>query len=492
MGKHISYFLLFTITMYCFTPSYGGVSVMNNDILQNAEPQNNRKTLIHIAAKGESVSSILKSYNMSLEKFLKANKQLQGTDLTLSLGQRLIINKKDIGSSNDAAINHELKVYLASRGIEAKPVELLPAEKVEQAQVMHKLEIIKKYDERTAPKTLEGGINVAILLPITHPNGTIDKDYEAFYKGAVLAMDSLKKSGVSMNVDVYDTGKELDVINNLLAHGTLMDRHLIIGPIYNDQFSAVADYAKQKDITIVSPLAAVDANNDCIYQVAPSQNTRYDKAKEYLKGKRVIFFSNGTEEEDKSFANMVLKSSSDVHNIKYNVNMKEPEIISYFSKEVPNVVVISTKKKADIELLLSKIAAVRATYYNYKIAVLGSPEFSKMDDDKKSDFFRTDTHFVTSYHQDRLNEKSLSFETKYVDMFGELPNLYSYRAYDVMMTFGLTIDEIGFDFAEELDNQLTKILQVNYRFKQERENGKSVNQEWMIVNYKPNYTITTK
>lgn len=491
MRKHISYFLILTVTMFYFTPSYGGVSVINNSITQDVEPQNNRKTLIHIVSKSEGVSSILKSYNMSLEKFLKANKQLNGTDLTLSLGERLIINKKDIGSSNDAEISHDIKVYLESRGIEVKPTEQ-PTHKIVRIKEIDKVSVIKKYDDRTAPKSLEDGINVAILLPITQPNGTMDKDYEAFYKGAVLAMDSLKKNGVSMQVDVYDTGKELDVINDLLSNGALRNKHLIIGPIYNDQFGIVADYAKRKDITIVSPLAAVTANNDCIYQVAPSQHTRYDKVKEYLKGKKVILFSNGTTEDDKSFYSMIMNSSNDIHNLHYNVAMKDTEVITHFSKDVPNVVVISTKKKGDIELLLSKIASVKATYYNYKISVLGSPEFSKIEDNKKNDFFRTDTHYVTSYHQDKLNDKSLAFETKYVDMFGEVPNLYSYRAYDVMMTFGLTIDEIGFDFAEELDNQLTRILQVNYRFKQEATNGKNINQEWMIVNYKPNYTIITK
>ncbi|MEG0500261.1 MAG: hypothetical protein RR550_03955, partial [Rikenellaceae bacterium] len=227
-----------------------------------------------------------------------------------------------------------------------------------------------------------------------------------------------------------------------------------------------------------------------VFQLAPSQSARYNKLKDFFTGKNVIYFTSAS--DDVSFVESIRKYSAkaaSLHSIR--ADRPEEELRSYFSSVADNIVVVSAKNKGDIELILSKIAtSKKALSSNFKIAVLGSPEFAKIDDKKKDDFFKSNTYFITSYHQDRLDESSLEFETQYIEMFGELPNLFSYRAYDAVMLFVSAMHESERDFADYPFDQLMRILQVNYRFLP--ENGHQVNQEWMLVNYAPDYTITTK
>lgn len=456
--------------------------------------QSSRKVILHTVQKGETLSSILKSYNLSLEKFLKSNRQFEGTDLSLSLGQQLVINKKDIGSGVDSEIAHNIRIYLEARGISTKPEELAPATKEKKAELMKELHTVSKYSESAASTKIipwSDVLKVAMLLPLTKNDGSSDKDYEAFYKGAILAMSQLKTDGISLDVDVYDTGHTVEGVQSLLYNGVLKGRNLVIGPVYKEQFATVANAMRNKGSVLVSPLATVEMSTDGnVFQLAPSQTSRYDKLNDFFVGKNVIFCSSGN--DDTSFLQSIQQYVDKAGMITIVTrDITEEELRGHFSTTTDNIVVVSAKNKGDIELILSKIAtSKRALSSNYKIAVLGSPEFAKVEDNKKDDFFKANTYFVTSYHQDRLNEGSLVFETQYIEMFGELPNLFSYRAYDAVMLFVSAMYESGKDFNDYPFDQLMRILQVGYRFAP--ENGHKVNQEWMLVNYAPDYTIITK
>lgn len=471
-------------------PSYSGV------VTDDVQTQPAKKVILHTVQKGETVSSILKNYNLSLDKFLKSNKQLNGTNLTLSLGQQLVINKKDIGTATDPEIAHQIKVYLQSIGapLTTDVVPELPAKKVQKAELLRELTTVDKYDDTPRPygKLLpwKHEIRVTLLLPLTKKDGTEDKEFEAFYKGAVLAMSQLKSDGISLEVDVFDTGHSVESVNHLINEGVLRSRNIVIGPVYNDQFSAVANYLRGKGTLLVSPLAVIDAVGENVFQLSPSQETRYDKLNGFFKGKNVLFFA--TASDDKSF-DADIKKYTDMGATTQIVrgNVTEEALKEYFVTDIPNVVVVSAKSKSDIESVLSRIATVKKTLSsNYRIAVVGSPEFSKIEERKREDFFKSNTYYTTSYHQDRLDENSLGFEKQYVDMFGEYPNLFSYRAYDAVTLFLSVMYESGEDFYANINDQIMRLLQVDYRFMPKE--GRNINTQWMLVNYKPDYTITIK
>lgn len=476
------------LLMLFVVPSYSGT------IIDFVETQAGKKVIIHTVQKGETVSSILKNYNLSLDKFLKTNKQLNGTNLTLSLGQQLLINKKDVGTASDVEIAHQIKVYLQSHGTSTSMIDELPQKESQKAELIRELNRVEKYDDTPRGNgklsSWNNKIKVTLLLPLTKKDGTEDKEFEAFYKGAVLAMSQLKNDGISLDVDVFDTNHSVESVNNLINEGVLRSRNIVIGPVYNDQFTAVANYLHNRGTILVSPLAAIDAIGGNVFQLAPSQMTRYDKLENFFSGKNVIFFA--TASDDKSFDSEIKEYTNMGASTKIvRGDVGEDVLKGYFVTERPNVVVVSAKNKSDIELALSRVANIKRTLSsNYNIAVVGSPEFSKVDERKREDFFKANTYYTTNYHQDRLDEKSLEFERQYVDMFGEYPNLFSYRAYDALILFLSVMYESGEDFYSNFNDQLMQLLQVKYRFV--LNEGRNVNTEWMLVNYKPNYTITIK
>ncbi|MFY0604939.1 MAG: LysM peptidoglycan-binding domain-containing protein [Flavobacteriaceae bacterium] len=62
-----------------------------------------------------------------------------------------------------------------------------------------------------------------------------------FYLGAEIAIDSLRKQGMQIDVSVYDTGKKNSKINDILNENDLNENDVIIGPIYSEEAVALAN-----------------------------------------------------------------------------------------------------------------------------------------------------------------------------------------------------------------------------------------------------------
>ncbi len=59
-----------------------------------------------------------------------------------------------------------------------------------------------------------------------------------FYQGALLALEELKTSGISVKVDLFNTGKSAAETAEILQQPELQNANLIIGPVYDECFSA--------------------------------------------------------------------------------------------------------------------------------------------------------------------------------------------------------------------------------------------------------------
>ena len=91
-----------------------------------------------------------------------------------------------------------------------------------------------------------------MLLPfITHQNDTIESNelftksklaniVTDFYLGAEIAIDSLKKQGVSIELNVFDTERNGTKIDSILLTKSLNMNDIIIGPLYSEEVEIVA------------------------------------------------------------------------------------------------------------------------------------------------------------------------------------------------------------------------------------------------------------
>ena len=131
----------------------------------------------------------------------------------------------------------------------------------------------------TKPKVVETDmrqreIRVGIMLPLHDKNGDGKRMVE-YYRGVLMACDSLRANGISTDVRAWNVAEDSDISTTLRdAHAA--DRDVIIGPLYSKQVKALGDFALSNDIRVLIPFSINSTelyNNGNLFQVYQNGNT---------------------------------------------------------------------------------------------------------------------------------------------------------------------------------------------------------------------------
>ncbi|MDR3297744.1 MAG: LysM peptidoglycan-binding domain-containing protein, partial [Prevotellaceae bacterium] len=188
----------------------------------------------HVVKRRETLFSISNLYDVSIASIRQRNPQVfaDGSD-KLKRGQTLYIPIGLSGAKPDA---DKAAAQLAGDG--------------------HK----PPFDECDgATYTLP--INVALLLPFDAGNFDERDSYSSFrfvevYEGALIALESLRLQGVSVNLTVIDSRSATP--ETTMLNPALSNADIIVGPVYQESFKPIAEFAKSRNIRIVSLLTPID------------------------------------------------------------------------------------------------------------------------------------------------------------------------------------------------------------------------------------------
>jgi LysM repeat protein len=108
-------------------------------------------------------------------------------------------------------------------------------------------------------------LKIAMMLPFTVENKALDFEKNKtlnrvtdFYLGALMALDSVKKLGLSVTVDVFDTRNSKVNISKILQIHTLSNFNAVIGPMYFDNVEFVSNAIKNDTLALISPVSSKD------------------------------------------------------------------------------------------------------------------------------------------------------------------------------------------------------------------------------------------
>lgn len=497
----------------------------------------------HIVNQGETAYSIAKRYAISVNTLIEDN---QGVDImVLSIGQQLNIRKSDVGDSSDTQIKDELEqykdklnsvstdykyhlvlkgetVYSLSKQFDVTQEALIEcnnlkdglklgsmikipvkAPVVEPATNRVEQEHIFKLDNRTNESssikahTKSQKIDVAMLLPLKS-GGTSHKSFVEFYQGALIALEQLKATGISIELNLYNTGRSVETIKEIVASNDFANTNLIIGPVYEESIAPVVDFAQKNHVPIVSPLASIEqANSELIYQLSPQSDTKYDKLRELLSAQQnvVVISGIGNDAEFEQEITPILPQG--YRRFAYSKGVTMADIENLINGEKDNIFIVLPSNEYHVEEILARISSVQnnlvaRSIKNANITIVGSSRWNRFMNIDKNLFFKLGLCFVTSYHADRSNDRVADFDKRYIAAFNSLPSLYSYRGFDVTKLFISAMLEPGANFTQRVNNVDATLLQMPYHFNQTDRRGNNVNDQWALVIYRPDYTITVK
>jgi LysM repeat protein len=117
-----------------------------------------------------------------------------------------------------------------------------------------------------------------------------------FHAGALMAIDSAKRLGISTHLKVYDTRNQLTEVSNILSANDFSDYDVVIGPLIPENLDRVASDLKRDNVPVISPFSMPITLHDNVFQSVPSGDLLEDTIIKYVKSdslpKRMIIISD--------------------------------------------------------------------------------------------------------------------------------------------------------------------------------------------------------
>jgi ABC-type branched-subunit amino acid transport system substrate-binding protein len=308
--------------------------------------------------------------------------------------------------------------------------------------------------------------NVAVLFPFmlkelnTEGSSRPNQFVLDMYEGIRIAVDSLKKTGVSINLFAYDTEKEISKLTSLLELPELAGMDLIIGPVYPSHIPLVSEFAAKNQILVVNPVSTnpkVLENNPYQFLFQSSLDDQAAATAQYAKdnfsnpeskNNVIIFF--GPDSKDSLLA-MKYKELAEANAFPVKVFEKgipaRAQLLlsdSIRLKAYSHIFIASS----DITFAANAISALEVSQKN--IPVIVRSEWLQYRNLSFDQLERRGVHFI---HQDYLRNEEpsvKSFKKAYFSRQSIYPSPFAYQGYDLMLIFGNALKQYGNYFKDPL------------------------------------------
>ncbi len=350
-------------------------------------------------------------------------------------------------------------------------------------------------------------IKAAVMLPFM-ADGSGNRDEQIrmveYYEGFLMAVDSLKEKGVSIDLYTYDTYNNNSSIKSILAKDEMKNMNIIFGPAYPEQVKPVADFAKKNNVRLVIPFTSKGNevfNNPSIYQINTPQSYLYSEVYEHFTRKftnaNVIFLDAEDGDKDKADFIKGLKEELKSKRIPFT-ELKGAAITPESLKEAMNAILdnvfipTSGTNIALIKLLPQLIVTLRDNP-DYRMQLFGYPEWQTYTNDHLASFYELDTYFYSSFYTNNLFPEAIQFSSAYrkwysKDMSNTFPK-YGMLGFDTGYFFLKGLSQYGSNLEDKLNKVIVTPIQTGFKFERVNNWGGFINRKVFFVHFTKNYEL---
>ena len=412
--------------------------------------------------KKDTIYGIAKKYNITIDQLISANPDMQKPDYTLHKGDQLVI---------------------------PAPVTTTP-QPVQSTQ----------QPATPAVKKSSSAVRIGVMLPLHNVDGDGQRMVE-YYRGILMACDSLKAQGISTDVKAWNVPIDANV-QQTLADNNAKDCDIIFGPLYTKQVKSMGDFCRRNNIKLVIPFSISGndvASNDHIMQVYQSPQLQNELAVnafvERFKGCHAVIVDCNDTTSRKGMFTSALRKRMEVVGIGYSItNLKSSEAMfaKAFDASKQNVVVLNTGRSPELNVTLAKLNGLKVTAPAMRISLFGYTEWLMYTKVYLEYYHRYDTYIPTSFYYNPLASRTANLERSYrrwfkSDMRQALPR-FAITGYDHAQFFIRGLHKYGGKFTGTSQQSTYTPLQTPLKFKFVQGGGMQ-NSAFMLIHYKTNHTM---
>ncbi len=510
----------------------------NANMAQIAVPEGS-DPIYHTLGADESIYSIAKQYNSSIEGIITANPGLRPEEYTTGAKVKIIPNSAlPFIYERTGYRNHKYEVkrgetfasIAAANGISEKDIMaanpdmkkakkgktiIVPkpfSERVTGEMATIPMEELRDYYEprindlydNLVGKRLENEMNIAMILPFQLHKSAPPKQaylYTDFYKGFLLALDSVSRiTDKNINLKVYDTQHNLNVTDSILSLPELRAMNMIIAPSEPQQLARINAFGKANGVPVLNCFTTKNEDyldNPYVYQVnTPTDEMMHNVMRwfdEQFKGYNVIFLNASSENDKEMFEKIrthISRKKYSTSTINVSGDLSYSDISNRMNPGSKYVFISSSGDKALVKKFIKALKEVKNERFDCDLSLIAYPEYVLYLKDYQTDLQDVDTYLFTRFFNAK-GFRTRDLEAAYKTNFGgepiqAVPNMAIY-GYDTGMYL---LKSLGVDGIIDDETPLYKGIQTSFRWERGDNWRGYTNQAIEVVHFSTDHQIT--
>lgn len=436
-----------------------------------------KKQTIHTVKWFEDLDVIAERYGVTVEEIMKAN-NLSGRKLAKR--QKLVIPEPgqfaEEEQEEDIDIPEEETVETEPADTAASPV---PETEPELAF------------------TPKDEVKVTLILPLKASTDNVSRNNMDFYSGVLLAVRDLAETGVSTDLNVYDSSDSSHPISSEDITGSDM----VIGPVSSGDLGRLLD-SEQDPKTLISPLdqraESLAYTNGNFIQVPTPQKVQYQDLIDWIKedaapGDTLLIISEKGARNTEAITLMTQAADSsglDFIPFSYSIlegrDITEP-LTKLMTATGTNRVLIASDSEAFVNDVVRNLNIL--VYNKLNVALYAPARIRNFETIEVENLHNTNLHVSLGYLIDYESQQVKNFLLKYRALYNTEPTQYAFQGYDVATYFINMCSRYGDMWTMKLEESQRQMLQSTIRMVPVEEGG-YVNHGIRRVVYGPEWSVT--
>jgi len=513
------------------------INAFSNSTAQIAVAQTG-DPVIHEMKDGESIYTLAKQYNSTIEGIITTNPGLEPDEYIAGARVKVIPNSalpfiyertsrrnykyevkrgetfasiaKDNGISEEElkAANPDMKKAKKGKTI------ILPkpyAERVTGDMATITLDELRSYYEprindlydNLVGKKLENEVNIAMVLPFQLHKSAPPKQaylYTDFYKGFLLALDNATELNKHINLKVYDTQHNLNVTDSILALPELKTMNMIIAPSEPQQLARINAFGKTNGVPVMNCFTTKNEDyldNPYVYQVnTPTNELMHNVMRwfdEQFNGYNVVFLNASSENDKEMFELMrthITRKKYNTATINVSGDLSYNDISNKMNPGSKYVFIPSSGDKALIKKYIKALKEVKKERFDCDLSLIAYPEYVLYLKDYQTDLQDIDSYMFSRFFNAK-GYRTRDFDAAYKANFdGEPLTGEPYMALYGWDAGNYLLKSLGVDGRIDEETPLFEGVQTSFRWERGDNWRGFTNQAVEIVHFSTDHQIT--
>ncbi len=321
------------------------------------------------------------------------------------------------------------------------------------------------------------------------------KMFTEFYSGVLMALDTLKKQGISVELSVYDIAPDTNAVKRALRDPSLSRQHLIIGPAVAGELPLVSEFSRVNGIPLVYPMSNTNPqldNNPYLFHINTPDYLVFDKVaddivRQAAGGKLIVIRSTDKDDNAGHFTQLLRQKVAATEGRRGAVRMIEylpthnemNDLINLVARDSSNHVVVPSTKLSEVSRLVPILFGVREQT-KANINFYGLSDVLRFQTVEPEQIHALNGTFYRHFGLDYNDSHTKAFISKYRQWYHTEPHAispffqssdatsgfsrYGIWGYDVANYFISALASYGEDFELCLDKFRHDQVQFNFRF----------------------------